>query len=404
MDEATFVASVREALAHLYDTVYLQRHPLARWLNLANGQALHRALLEAIRSQQPPPGSPATTPAWRLYRILVLRYLEDRPVAEIARELAISARQLQRDHQRALEAVAATLRARLPTAAQAAEPEGIPALDGELSQYVAASAPGPTDVVETLQGVLALLAARQQGPQAMAEISAPASLPLARVDRVILRQVLIHLLTYLLDHPSAADLRIVATPRETWVTVTLCTTIGVAGDSKGDEGRLATARQLLSAQGCRLDGPRKEAQVVTLTLWLPAYGPTTILVIDDNPDVIRLFQRYLGAAHARVVGVDNAREAVRLARELRPHAITLDLMMPTQDGWEILQTLKAHAETRDIPIVVCSVLRERELALALGAAAFLAKPINQRQLVSALQEVLRVRQMPDRLSPTDSES
>ncbi len=397
MDETTFAASVREALAHLYDTAYLQRLPLARWPTLADGQALHRALLEAIRAQQPPPGSPVTAPAWRLYRILVLRYLEDRPVAEIARELAISARQLQRDHQRALEAVVATLRARLPTLAPAVGPEGVPALEDELSQYVAASAPGPTDVIETLRGVLALLAARHQDQQAMAEISAPASLPPARVDRVILRQVLIHLLTYLLDCLSAVGLRIVAVQQDTWVSVTLCAMIGLEGDNKGDESRLAIAHQLLSAQGGRLEGPRRDAQVVTLTLRLPAHGPTTILVIDDNPDVIRLFQRYLGATNARVVGVDNAQEAVRLARELRPHAITLDLMMPTQDGWEILQTLKAHAETCDIPIVVCSVLRERELALALGAAAFLAKPINQRQLVNALQEVLRVGRPPDRL-------
>ena len=67
-------------------------------------------------------------------------------------------------------------------------------------------------------------------------------------------------------------------------------------------------------------------------------------------------------------------------------------MMPTQDGWEILQALKAHAETSNIPVVVCSVLRERELALSLGAARFLAKPVSQRQLVDALQEVLRGRE------------
>lgn len=392
MDEKTFAASVREALAHLYDTAYLQRHPLARWLGLKDGQSVHRALIEAIRTQQPPSGSPATAPAWRLYRILVLRYLEDRPVAEIARELAISARQLQRDHRRALEAVVATLRTRLPTPAQAAEPEDILALDGELSQYVAASAPDPTDIVKTLRGVLALLAARQQDQQAMADISVPASLPPARVDRIILRQVLIHLLTYLLDCLSAVDLHIVVAQQEMGINVTLGATTGLEGSSKSDESRLAIAHQLLSAQGGRLDGPRRDAQTVTFALWLPVYGPTTILVIDDNPDVIRLFQRYLGAANARVVGVDNAREAVRLARELRPQAITLDLMMPTQDGWEILQALKAHAETSNIPVVVCSVLRERELALSLGAARFLAKPVSQRQLVDALQEVLRGRE------------
>ena len=397
MDEATFAAGVREALAHLYDTAYLQRHPLARWLDLPDGQTVHRTLIEAIRAQQPPPGSPATAPAWRLYRILVLRYLEDRPVAEIARELAISARQLQRDHQRALGAVVATLRARLPAPAPTAGPENAPTLDGELSQYVAASAPGPTDVVETLRGVLDLLAARPRGPQPATAIVAPASLPPVRLDRVILRQALIHILTYLLDHLLAADIRIVATQEDALVGVSMRATLRPEGRLGGDEGRLAIARQLLAAQGGRLDGPQAEVETVTLTLWLPARPPTTILVIDDNPDVIRLFQRYLRTMDARVIGVDNAQEAARMARALRPQAITLDLMMPTQDGWEILQALKAHAETRDIPVIVCSVLRERELALSLGATAFLAKPVNQRQLIGALQEVLGTRRSPEHL-------
>jgi len=244
---------------------------------------------------------------------------------------------------------------------------------------------------------LDLLAARPRSPQPATAIVAPASLPPVRLDRVILRQALIHILTYLLDHLSAADIRIVATQEDAQVGVSLRATLGPEGRPGGDEGRLAIARQLLAAQGGRLDGPQAEAEAVTLTLWLPARPPPTILVIDDNPDVIRLFQRYLRTMDARVIGVDNAQEAARMARALRPQAITLDLMMPTQDGWEILQALMAHAETRDIPVIVCSVLRERELALSLGAAAFLAKPINQRQLIGALQEVLGTRRSPEHL-------
>jgi CheY-like chemotaxis protein len=59
-------------------------------------------------------------------------------------------------------------------------------------------------------------------------------------------------------------------------------------------------------------------------------------------------------------------------------------MMPSQDGWQILQQLKSLREARDIPIIVCSVLRERALALSLGAADFLVKPITQQALLSAL--------------------
>jgi CheY-like chemotaxis protein len=109
-----------------------------------------------------------------------------------------------------------------------------------------------------------------------------------------------------------------------------------------------------------------------------------VLVIDDNPEVIQLFQRYLGGGAYYVVGATTSQEALRLTREIRPHAITLDVMMPTQDGWEILQNLKNHPATKDIPVIVCSVLREHELALSLGAADFLAKPITQQMLLMAL--------------------
>ena len=84
----------------------------------------------------------------------------------------------------------------------------------------------------------------------------------------------------------------------------------------------------------------------------------------------------------------NGGDGLRLARHLRPLAIVLDLMMPGQDGWEILQNLKADAATADIPVIVCSVLAQESLAQALGADAYLRKPVSREQLLVVLDPLL----------------
>jgi CheY-like chemotaxis protein len=76
-----------------------------------------------------------------------------------------------------------------------------------------------------------------------------------------------------------------------------------------------------------------------------------------------------------------------MARSLQPQAIALDAMMPDVDGWEILQALQADPATRHIPVLVCSVWEEPQLAFSLGAAGFLKKPITQRELLAALQRL-----------------
>jgi len=113
----------------------------------------------------------------------------------------------------------------------------------------------------------------------------------------------------------------------------------------------------------------------------------TVLVVDDNEDVLELFRSYLQPHRYRVVTVRSAREVLDIARETQPYAITLDLMMPGQDGWDVLQTLLNQPETRSIPVIVCTVLRQKELALSLGAAAFLAKPVSESALLSALESL-----------------
>jgi CheY-like chemotaxis protein len=97
-----------------------------------------------------------------------------------------------------------------------------------------------------------------------------------------------------------------------------------------------------------------------------------------------MFRRYLERTNLKVVGVKEPEEVLPLARQLQPQVITLDVMMPTIDGWEILQALQTDPETQHIPVIVCSVWDEPELAYSLGAVDFLRKPISQKDLLDAL--------------------
>ncbi len=109
-----------------------------------------------------------------------------------------------------------------------------------------------------------------------------------------------------------------------------------------------------------------------------------VLVVDDDPTALDLLGRTLQAAGLRVVTASEGPEALRLARSLRPAAITLDVQMPNMDGWEVLSLLKGDPETCGIPVVMVTMTDDRELGYALGATDFLTKPVDREHLVQVL--------------------
>jgi CheY-like chemotaxis protein/anti-sigma regulatory factor (Ser/Thr protein kinase) len=110
----------------------------------------------------------------------------------------------------------------------------------------------------------------------------------------------------------------------------------------------------------------------------------TVLVVDDERATHELLERELGRRGYRVLHAAGGAEGLRLARELRPDAIALDLIMPEVDGWAVLRALKADPALRDIPVVLVTVLGDREMGYALGAADYLTKPIDTGALARVL--------------------
>ncbi|MBI2939662.1 MAG: response regulator [Chloroflexi bacterium] len=156
------------------------------------------------------------------------------------------------------------------------------------------------------------------------------------------------------------------------------------------EQLLGVARRLVELHGGTFriladDGSGEEAgRSQTITLDLPAAQVVKVLVVDDSTDLVRLFRRYLAGTGYQLLSARTAAGALRLAAQARPDLIILDVLLPAQDGWEILGALQATPETRGIPIIMCSILPERALALALGVADYLPKPVSQQRLLETL--------------------
>ena len=112
-----------------------------------------------------------------------------------------------------------------------------------------------------------------------------------------------------------------------------------------------------------------------------------VIAIDDDPKVISLYERYLVPQGYYVVPFLEAKGAKERIIAIKPHAITLDVMMPNIDGWTLLSDLKSDPATRDIPVIVCSILEQADKGYNLGAADYLIKPILEEDLVHAVKRL-----------------
>jgi CheY-like chemotaxis protein len=156
------------------------------------------------------------------------------------------------------------------------------------------------------------------------------------------------------------------------------------GTDLGEAIRMA--RELVDFSGGRLEvGSEEDPNFpAAIHIVLPVAKQTTVMVIDDNPDTLELIRRYTAGRGYRIIDVLDAARALPLAVKHRPQVIVLDVMLPDIDGWELLGRLREHPELRGIPIIVFTVLPQHQLALALGAAAFLRKPAGRETFLATL--------------------
>lgn len=379
-----------DAMDGLYDLAFLERHihELDVEGRFPTARALQDAIQLAIKQLRPPLTVPEGSPALRIYNVLNLRYVQALTQAEAAAELNISVRHFKREQERAISAAAALLFEQISPVPETVHTEHI----------TAALAAEFVRVDELLHLSTNVLEPLLQQHNLRVKVSLPTPAPVIRASRIISRQLVISALSWLAYDIHDDEVEVNVQVDSQHVLLRLVKPMSTERESRGGAGNgvdeeLNTAQQLAVALGAQVHLQAIQAEPAAraslmFEVSFPISETRCVLMVEDNPDSVELVKRYLEqSGEYHLVAVMRADEAPRQAAVLRPACILLDIMMPERDGWDILTLLKADPLTAPIPVIVSSIVKGHDLAVALGAMDVLTKPFSAAQLIAKLHSV-----------------
>ena len=169
------------------------------------------------------------------------------------------------------------------------------------------------------------------------------------------------------------------------ITRRLCRMMGgdVSVESELNKGSTFTIRVPVDMRARTIPEQPVEGEEA-VAVGVQPHGGAMVLVVDDQEAPRDLMTRSLSKHGFKVVAAASGEEGLRLARELKPAVITLDIVMPHLDGWAVLQELKADPDLADIPVIIVSIVDDKNLGLALGAVDYMTKPIDWNRLIAML--------------------
>jgi len=356
--------------------------------------ALQVIVLEAIASLGPEAELPPDSGPRRDYDVLHHRYVLRLSQEETALRLGLSLRSLQRAQRQAIHVLARQLwdRARAPHIQAEADvsqnkAEWHSQVRQELVSLEKSASGWGAPLADTLAGVLriARLSLKDRGIRLQVRDTIPDVK--VRVHPTVLRQILLDEIHNLAQSAPSGAVTVGAHEHGGRVRIT----ISCSGQAAIQTVEASLARELLAAQGGRAELSYTD-QTTALTIELPTLQPppatTTVLVVDDNPDMATVFEAYCIGTRYRIVSLQDGQHITEAVRAHAPGVILLDVMLPGVDGWDLLLELTRDPATRQVPVIVCSVVTDERLALRLGAAQYLRKPVSRQQLISALDQLL----------------
>jgi len=378
-----FNKHVSQALADLFDTVALDKNPLCACLpetelgRMASpGRALQRSIIQGIESLKPGSDIPTLAVQWRIYHLLQLRYVEGMLVKEIMNRLQLGDRQLRRDNQRAIAALASLLWDIWFAVTETAPPDEF--------DYVVTSGfdvkSVPLDLHDFFANIFSTLQSMPASNWQNITLHLPEELPFIQSDRVLMRHAFITCLYKYLSGHADRQVNIAVRLEDQLLFI----------DIEGSDSLLVwedSEIKNLDELFHQINGHLR-IRSSDLVLELPFINSRQILIIDDDNNTIHLFKRYLTGLPYSIITAQDSSKAVKLAEQLQPDLIILDVLLPEVDGWEILQVLKADPLVRKVPVIVCSAWNEPEIAISLGADFFLHKNVLQKDLLAAIQKYL----------------
>ncbi len=385
---------VRDCLAHLYDYTFLQDQPFVRLLvpyiqgNTSRVQMFQQVVFEAIDRLKPHDSANPYTKNSRLYNILHLRYQEQQQVQYVLKQLNLGERQFYRDHAKAVQALAHVLEEHVKEGGSLSA--NAFSIHAELERVQRQNISVNSRIDDFLKKTLTSIKSLSERQQTELDIQPCDTILPGTLDPILLRQAIIWIVSQLIiQSPPGSHFSISFEAHDNSAQFTFTrqlfegqTDVSLEPQHLVNE-RQETLETLLNALGAKIIERADEKENVEVMLEIPLQHQS-ILIIDDNPDVIGLFRQFLaGQPHQLFTGIDGA-QAIEFARKTQPVFIILDVLLPNQDGWEILQQLKSHPATIDIPVLICSVLDAQDLAILLGADGFLHKPPEEDEFIDAL--------------------
>ena len=412
-----FTQQLKTVLNSLYDPLVLGNSPLVALFNLSAQpdpvKALRLLLKDAIESLRPLEDTPRGAKTGRVYLILRQRFVEQQTQRLVAENINMSTRQLQREEKLACETLSNALwRAHnlddrladsLVTISDSPQSNQPPpgqtvAEQTNLLQIIKSIPYQPLLISHEIQNAIVTLKGALKVNQVAIEFRPGKNDGSSRLllPAPILRQGLLGVMGSLIAMIPGGkiDLRLSQRNANVVVKIRACpsreqTLLLLPPQTESlryaeslialCDGTLQTSDPAISS--CPLSVSKEEFLVEII---LPSADQFTVLFVEDNADTLELYRRYLAGTPYRFIGAQNAKQGMSIIREFSPQAIVIDVMMAEQDGWSLLNQLRLLADTSHTPVIVCSVLQQKNLAITLGANDFLQKPINQADLLAAL--------------------
>jgi CheY-like chemotaxis protein len=393
LDEC-FIKELRNALNHLYDPDYLRNCAMAELLSVSNRfdtpSVLQGILTRTIEAMKPDPRTTNKSHTQGIYDVLLFRYVQQFQQNEIAHQLGISIRQLRRQQNLAIYELACKLREqyhleKIParSASVPLSPES-PSVNGELNWLIKPTVQVSTDLSPALVEIQELI--QPLANQKKIRLNFPKKTNgLVLAHPVAFQQILLNLLTVVIHHSTGkvVTLKTFSTPEQQIIEV-----FGKSMQqelSSEEQDWISVIRQLADLCHCRIDILPACSQF-RVRADFDAVRQLNVLVVDDNPELIMMMQRFTAETRYRILGVSDPQMAITQALQAKPDLVVLDIMMPQVDGLHLLSHFKHHPALGKLPMIVCSVLPQKFLAISLGASVFIQKPIQREPFMDALNQ------------------
>lgn len=376
---------LQDALGNLHNPLYRPDERLVAHLPALEGN-LCQLLLKAIEDMEPAQTVPTDAPACRYHRLLTLRYIDGLTQEAAAESMGISSRYL-RDLQRlSIQALTNHLRESTGDPSRGGESADQEQLTQELVSLERTTPSPSTDIDAALRGALTLV--QMLDCACVIEIEVPESTSEATlaIHPSAMKQVLVSSLEQLARAMSHGR-------------ITISTTAARAPDLGGRLEILLRSEPAVSFSGRDLGlvndllrpygghasvSHTPTATTLAIDVPIAADSPIRVLVVDDNEDLVEFYRAYTIGTAYQIDQVRTGRSALAYAKANPPDLLVLDVMLPDIDGWDLLIQLRHQPLTSSIPVVVCSVIYDEELAYALGAVCCVKKPVRRREFLSAL--------------------